>query len=360
MGQHLMSRPPKYVQGFIDRHGKPRFYFRRAGFKAEPLPGLPWSPAFMAAYESALAGQPAQIGSSRVLPGTISALVVAYYNSAEFKHELAAETRRKRRNIAEQFREQHGDKRVALLRRQHILKMLTKIDRPHAKKNWLKTIRGLMRFAVMVGVRSDDPSEGVKLARLAKTDGFRTWSEEDIAAFREHHAIGTRARLALELLLGTAQRRGDVIRMGRQHIRNSILTVRQSKTGTVLKIPVHQELKAALDAMSSEHLTFLTTAFGKSFSSDGFGHWFREMCDDAGLHGLTAHGLRKAACRRLAEAGCSEKQIAAISGHASLNEVARYTKAADQSALGGRRDGQNENIECQTLMDGLTNWELSL
>jgi integrase len=57
------------------------------------------------------------------------------------------------------------------------------------------------------------------------------------------------------------------------------------------------------------------------------------MCDEAGLHSLAAHGLRKAACRRLAEAGCSEKQIAAISGHASLNEVARYTKAADQVRL---------------------------
>jgi integrase len=333
MGQHLMSRPPKYVQGFLDRHGKPRFYLRKAGLKKAPLPGLPWSPEFMAAYEAALAGQPEQIGSSRVKPGTISALMVAYYNSAEFKHELAPETRRKRRNIAERFREQHGDKRVVLLQREHINKILMKIERPHAKRNWLKTIRGLMRFAVLIGMRTDDPSEGIKLGKMVKSDGFRTWSEEDIAGFRQRHAIGSRARLALELLLGTAQRRGDVIRMGRQHIRDGVLSVRQSKTGAVLKIPVHSELKAALDATPSDHLTFLTTAVGKPFTADGFGHWFREMCDEAGLHSLAAHGLRKAACRRLAEAGCSEKQIAAISGHASLNEVARYTKAADQVRL---------------------------
>ena len=333
MGQRVMSRPPKFVHGFIDRHGKPRFYLRRTGFKRVPLPGLPWSPEFMAAYEMALAGQPAQIGSSRVKPGTISALMVAYYNSAEFKHELAPETRRKRRNIAERFREQHGDKRVALLQREHIHKILTKLDRPHAKKNWLKTIRGLMRFAVLIGMRTDDPSEGIKLGKMVKSDGFRTWSEEDIVIFRQRHANGTRARLALELLLGTAQRRGDVIHMGRQHIRDDVLSVRQSKTGAALKIPVPPELKAALDATPSEHLTFLTTTLGKPFTSDGFGHWFREMCDEAGLHVLTAHGLRKAACRRLAEAGCSEKQIAAISGHASLNEVVRYTKAADQARL---------------------------
>ena len=79
MGPHLMSRPPKFVQGFIDRHGKARFYFRRAGFKAVALPGLPWSPEFMAAYEKALAGQPAQLGSDRVKPGTIRALASSYY-----------------------------------------------------------------------------------------------------------------------------------------------------------------------------------------------------------------------------------------------------------------------------------------
>jgi integrase len=326
------DRLPKFVHAFIDRHGKPRFYFRRPGFKRTRLLGLPWSPEFMASYETALAGQPAQIGTARVMPGTISALVVAYYNSADFKHELAPETRRKRRNIVEQFREQHGDKRLALLQREHIHKMLAKIDRPHAKKNWLKTIRGLMRFAVLIGMRAHDATEGIKLAPV-KSDGFQTWSEEDIAVFRRHHAVGTRARLALELLLATAQRRGDVIRMGRQHIRNGVLSIRQNKTGAELKIPVHPDLRIVLDATPSDHLTFLTTASGKSFTSDGFGHWFREMCDEAGLHALTAHGLRKAACRRLAEAGCSEKQIASISGHASLNEIVRYTRAADQERL---------------------------
>ena len=70
MGQNLMRRPPKFVQGFIDRNGKARFYFRRPGFKTVPLPGLPWSPEFMAVYETTLAGQPLQIGSARVKPGT--------------------------------------------------------------------------------------------------------------------------------------------------------------------------------------------------------------------------------------------------------------------------------------------------
>jgi hypothetical protein len=85
MGPRVMRRLPKYVQGFIDRHGKARFYFRRASFKAVPLPGLPWSPEFMAAYEQALAGQPAPIGAERTIPGTLRALAVSYFASPAFR-----------------------------------------------------------------------------------------------------------------------------------------------------------------------------------------------------------------------------------------------------------------------------------
>jgi hypothetical protein len=131
-----MSRPPKYVHGFIDRHGKPRFYFRRVGFKKVALPGLPWSPDFMVAYELAVAGQARiNIGASRTKPGTIAALTVAYFNSMAFQ-SLAAETQRTRRNILERFRAEHGEKRVALLQREHIVRMLMgKISRPAAARN---------------------------------------------------------------------------------------------------------------------------------------------------------------------------------------------------------------------------------
>jgi len=188
-----------------------------------------------------------------------------------------------------------------------------------------------------------DPTDGIKPARAPKSDGFQTWGEDEIAAFRKQHAVGTRARLALELLLNTAQRRSDIVRMGRQHVKDGVLTVRQKKTGTTLKIPVHADLKTALDAMPSNHMTFLTTSSGKPFTSAGFGNLFRDWCNEAGLEGLSSHGLRKAACRRLAEAGATEKQIAAISGHKSLNEVARYTRAADQERLA--RDAMRKLVE---------------
>jgi integrase len=124
-----------------------------------------------------------------------------------------------------------------------------------------------------------------------------------------------------------------VVRMGRQHIRDGMLHIRQMKTGVELAIPVHPRLGAIIGDMPIEHLTFVTTAFGKPFTAAGFGNWFREQCTAAGLPHCSAHGLRKAAARRLAEAGCTEHEIGAITGHASLREIVRYTRAADQKRL---------------------------
>jgi integrase len=148
-----------------------------------------------------------------------------------------------------------------------------------------------------------------------------------------HHHFGTRARLAFELLLGTAQRRSDVIRMGPQHIRDGAITIRQQKTGTELTIPILPEVQEALAAAPSKHLTFLTTEYDRPFTAAGFGNRFRQWCDEAGLRGFTAHGLRHTACTRLADAGATSHEIMSWSGHRTLKEVARYTQSADQRAL---------------------------
>ena len=325
-----MRRPPKYVQAFIDRSGKPRFYFRRPGFKSVPLPGLPWSPQFMEVYESALSGQPLQIGASKTKPGTVSAAIVGYYYDQSFL-ALTPSTQRPLRGILERFRAEHGDKRIALLQRQHIIALLRSKKR-FAARHWLMAIRALMKYAVEIGLREDNPAAGVKLPNL-KTDGYHSWTEAEIAQFQAYHGLGTRARLALTLLLYTGQRRGDVIRMGRQHIRDGIMHVRQQKTGIELAIPIHGTLASTIAEAPADHLTFLTTRNSKPFSPAGFGNYFRDCCNEAGLSHCSAHGLRKAAARRLAEAGCTMHEIAAITGHASLSEVQRYTKAADQKRL---------------------------
>ena len=330
MGPSLMRRPPKFVQGFTDRHGKPRWYFRRPGFKRVPLPGLPWSPEFMAAYEEALAGQIVQIGGSRVRPGTIRALAISYYNSLGFR-SLKPSSQAIYRRIIDRFCGEHGDKRAATLQREHIVKLMA--ARKPGSANGLHTVlRVMMQHALETGLRADDPTRDIK-AIIVKTDGHHAWSEREIEQFEGRHAIGSRARLAFALLLYTGQRRSDVVRMGRQHIRDGALQVRQLKTGTELSIPVHPALAAIIAETPTDHLTFLTTQFGQPFTAGGFGNWFREQCDGADLKHCSAHGLRKAAARRLAEAGCTEHEIAAITGHASLREIARYTKAVDQKKL---------------------------
>jgi integrase len=350
MGPRL--KLPPYVQAFVDRYGRARFYFRRRGYQSLALPGLPWSPTFMAAYEAAK-GEPSriEIGASRTTPGTVNAAIMSYFNSAAFQ-ALAAETQRSRRGILERFRVEHGDKRITMLQRAHIDRMVAaKATTPSAARNFLKALRAMMAHCVANHMRDDDPTQGIRSAKI-KTDGYATWSEEHVAAFEARHPIGSRARLAMALLLYTGQRRSDVLRIGRQHVRNGVLHIQQQKTNAKLAIPVHPELLAILDAVPGQHLTYLTTHGGSPFSPAGFGNLFRDWCNEAGLpKGLSAHGLRKACCTRLAEAGCSEKQIAAISGHLSMSEVARYTKAADQARLA--RDAMAmfsspRTSECQT------------
>jgi integrase len=334
MGPQLMRRPPKFVHVFLDRHGKPRFYFRRPGFKRLPLPGLPWSPEFMEAYQAALAETPRlEIGASRTKPGTVNAVIIGYLGSAAF-HNLAPESQRQYRGILERLRRDHGDKRIALLGRRHVMSMLdAKAATPVAARDFLRCLRVLIRYAIDIGIRADDPTLGIRVA-MPKTDGFRTWSEDDIAAFEARYPIGSKPRLALALLLHTGQRRADVVRMGRQHLRDGVLSIRQQKSGVVLEIPITPALAAVLDGTPSDHLTFLCTDRGEPFEPMAFTKWFRRCCDGAGLpKACSAHGLRKAACRRLAEAGCSANEIAAISGHASLREVERYTRAADQARM---------------------------
>lgn len=327
----------QFVHRFADRHGKIRHYFRRPGFKRIPLPGLPGSAEFMAAYQTALAGDAVakvEIGADRTKPGTVAAAVVSYFNSAKFQ-ALAAESRRTQRNILERFRAAHGDNRVALLLPHHIQRMVNaKAATPAAAKNFLKTIRAWMAHCVTAGLRQDDPTSGVKPVRY-KTDGYLTWEDEHIELYRARHPIGTRERLALELLLNIGPRRGDVVRLGRQHLRNGEFTFKTQKTDTLVEgVPLLPELAAAIEAMPAGNMTFLTTEQGKPFTAAGFGNWFRDACNAAGVpKGYSAHGLRKASATRLADIGASPHQLMAWFGWTTLRQPELYTRKANRKKL---------------------------
>jgi len=295
-----------------------------------PLPI--YSEAFMAIYTKAMSGErvEAEIGASKTIPGSFSDLIASYYRTPDFAN-LAPITQRTYRNDIERFRKDHGDKRVAALTTDHIERLIAlRADTPAAANRLRKTLKLLMAHAVKKRFRTDNPTVGVRKLR-DRTEGFRTWNEDEIATFYATHKKGTRARLAMDLLLTTGQRRSDVIRMGWQHVRGGFLTIRQSKTGTEVAIPVIGRLAEVLANLKRENMTFLMTAQGKPFSEAGFTNWFRDMVKEAGLpDGLSPHGLRKAACVRLADAGRSATEIMAISGHRNLAEVQTYVEAANR------------------------------
>lgn len=329
-----MRRPYPFVHEFTDRHGRPRVYLRRRGFGRIPLPWPIGSREFVEAYQAALGSNERQTGR-RVNAGSINALVQLYYASNEWA-ALAPQSQRTYRHILEHFREEHGELPVTKLEREHVKAMVcAKAATPAAANKFRKLLSVLMHVAVDKGWRKDNPVTGVKGIK-SKSQGFQTWSEAHIACFEARHAVGTKARLALELLLYTGQRRSDVVRMGLQHVRHGVIRVRQQKTGVEVEIPIHDKLQECLAHAPRKHLTFLITEYGHPFSPAGFTNWFRDRCEEAGLpKGLSPHGLRKAMCRRLAEAGCTPHEIMAISGHRSFTEVTRYTEAANRAQLAG-------------------------
>lgn len=337
----------KYVNSFRDRHGRLRHYFRRPGQRAVALPGLPGSADFMDAYQVALAGAafPLDVGANRTKAGTINAAIIGYYAHPTFTQGFAPETQKMRRAILERFRAVHGEKRIALLHQRHISKLLEEM-KPHAQKNWLKTLRGLMAYAVVNNLRNDDPTERVKVVKFSKSIGHMTWHEPQIEQYRRRHKLGTTARLGLELLLNIAARRYDAHVLGRQHIRDRKLCWRPHKTmrttNKMLKVPILPKFQEALDAMPlNDSLTFLVNDYRRPFASAAaFGNKFADwckaaglepvMCDDGRTRNYRAHGLRKAALTRAAHAGCTGPELMALSGHATLAQLQIYLDEVDQ------------------------------
>jgi integrase len=323
---------PKHCCWAIDRHGKRRVRFRKGGFSTY-IAGTPWSEPFMRAYAAALDGVGAKdIGAKRTKPGSFNALCVSYYRSPEFRG-LRPSTQTGRRQIIERFRAEHGDKPVARLERAHIKDIIgAKADTPEAANNLLKVLRVMLDIAVDAGTIDSNPAQSVKRYR-AKGEGVHPWSEEEAAQYEAHHAVGTRGRLAYDLALNIGQRRGDLVRMGWQHVQGDEIAVRQEKTDEPLMIPITAELARSLALVPRTNLTFLLTDRGAPFTPKGLGNWFRQQCDAARLPQCSIHGLRKLCATRLANAGCSTDMIKAITGHKSLAEVARYTRTANQRRL---------------------------
>lgn len=346
---------PKHVSAWKDRHGKVRIRHRKLGitrYFKNPLGSAEWLVEYHE-YEGVDRSQT----KGRHSQGSLGDLINRYYRSQDFNSQGEV-SRAKNRAIIEEFRQGRDDRPVALLTFEHIDTILAKKSQkipasegkrasggPAAAQRLRKQLRRLFEHGVRLQMIQTNPVELTARVKY-KTSGFHTWTEEEIARFQERHPLGTRARLALEIVLWTGQRRGDVHRFGQQHVRGEHINYKQEKGGKELWLPMAPQLRAAIDAMPTVGVhTFLVTETGKPFSKAGFGNWFRDRCDEAGLYHCTAHGLRKAIARRLAENGATQKMIKSVGGWTNDREVAIYTAGADQAAL------------AETALTALAEWE---
>ena len=298
---------------------------------------------------AASTGKRAPAGLLRGPAGTFGHLTSLYYASPDYIR-LSPSAKGVYRGIIDNLLQRHGiaHRRVDQMRREHVDKIVARLaSTPAAANNALKKLRLLIAFAIAHGWRSDDPTRGVKFYRGGT---HHTWTEAEIAAFTKAWPEGTVERLAFGLLLHTGQRVGDVARMSWRDLdaAGASISLTQHKTRAELIVPVHPDLARLLQGAPRAHISILTTPRGRPFIGKTLGDRLAKAVTTAGLPDrCVTHGLRKAAARQLAEAGCSAHQIMSITGHASLAEVERYTKAAAQKALAVAAIGRLTNKASQ-------------
>ena len=313
---------------YTDRHGRRRWRFRGRGFSRE-LGKDYGSEQFVRRYEDArreYEGRPGA-GADRTKPATFDDLAVKFY--ALHFPSLAPTTRKDYRAVIEPLRLQHGKKRVAHLKARHVLAIKAHMsDTPQQANKTLKRLSQMMDLAMQLEWRTDNPVKGIARYRTAST-GFHTWDEGEISRFYDTYQIGSPAYLAITLMLYTGASRADVVKMGWQNVAKGRIAYRRQKTqkspeGIEVNIPIHPRLGNALEMVPAGTFTFLQTQQGRARTPNGLGTSMRKWCDKAGLPLCSSHGLRKAICRRLAEAGAEVFEIMSVSGHISIKEVQTY------------------------------------
>jgi integrase len=332
-----MPRPRlPYLQKETSRHGKTVWYVRAPSLdgargKRIRVKGEFGSPEFMASYQAAMRGEgPPRRG--KPAGGTLAWLIERYRESAAWA-VLKPATQKQRENIFKHVCQGAGSNPAASIEKRHIAAGRDRRAKtPGAANNYLKTMRALFSWAVESDLLKIDPTREVKRVPV-KSDGFYSWTPEDVERFRRHWPIGARQRLAMEILLHTGLRRGDAVRLGRQHIRNGVIMLRTEKTGAWVHIPILPELQKVIEASPIGDLALIARIDGTPFTKWGFGNWFGDACRDAGIPG-NAHGLRKALSTLLAEKGATEPQMNAVMGWADgSKESATYIRKANREQM---------------------------
>lgn len=343
----------RYVVEDMDRHGNVRLYYRRRGQRKIRLPGPLGSPEFLEAYRLADAGTAPPLSDVsngalvRGRPQSLHWLCAQYYASPEFRR-LAPRTQKIRRRFLDRVCDRvdpkgvrDGDKPYKAVETRHVRRWRDERQHtPAEADNLVKAVRTLFSFAIEADLHDRNPAVGVKSIDT-RSKGIHCWTEAEIAQYEAAHPIGSQARLVLALGLYTAQRRSDLVALGRHHIKDGYFRLTQHKNREIkpvrLEIWIHPELQRIIDATPSSGDTLLENQFGKPFTANGFGNRFKKWCREAGLPDrCSVHGLRKAGATRLANSGASDHDIMAVTGHTTVKQLHGYTREADRK-LGAER-----------------------
>lgn len=325
-----MPRPrPPLLQKQVTRHGKTVWYVRRGAGPRVRIRAAFGSPEFAAEYQAAVNGITAAQPKGKVGIGSLEWLIRRYRESSDWA-TLAVATRDQRENILRNVERQAGDVPFTAITRAKIIEgRENRKATPNQANNFIKTMRGLFRWAVDMEHAKVDPTGDVKLLNV-KTDGFHVWTDEECARFEARWPTGTRERLAFDLLLYTGLRRGDAVRLGRQHVKDGVFKITTEKNSVVVEAPILPPLARSIEASPTGDLAFIVGERGKPMAKESFGNWFREACQAAGVPGV-AHGLRKAGATRAAENGATTTQLKAMFGWTDDSMPAHYTKTADRA-----------------------------
>ena len=328
-----MPRPrPPFLHREKTRHGKVVWVVRREHGARVRLRSEYDTKAFWEEYRAALSG--VSPTAAKTPKAHSLAWAIDRYRHSSTWAALAPATRRQRENIYRAIVASAGAERLVDIDEGTIRDgRERRAATPHSANNFLKAMRGLFAWAMEHKHVTTDPTKGVTLLKGPNDDvGFHTWSEEELARFEARHAVGTRERLAFDLLLYTGLRRGDAVILGRQHVRDGVLMLRTEKTGEEVLLPILPALARSIEATKTGELTFLVTERGMPFVKESFGNWFGDVCRKTGCPG-SAHGLRKAGAARAADNGASDRQLMALFGWKDAKMAGHYTRKADRRRL---------------------------
>jgi integrase len=327
-----MPRPrPPHLHREQSRHGRVTWYVRRHHGPRIRIQAKFGTPEFEAEYRAALDGTPIK-RTKQAAVGTLQWLWERYRETTVWT-ALSLATRRQRENIMRHVLLQSGHEQVTAIKRQHVVAGRDRRARtPAQARNFLDAVRGLFRWALDAGHVKTDPTSGVKNPPRPKTAGFPVWTEDDVDQYERRWPIGTKERVWLAVLLYTGLRRGDAVRLGRQHIRHGVATLRTEKTDVTVTIPILPVLDEVLKAGPCADLAFICGENGGPLRKESFGNVFRDACNAAGVT-KSAHGVRKIGATRAANNGATVAELEAIFGWNGGRMASLYTRAADRARL---------------------------